>query len=438
MSDNKLLTFYGEFSLKYWIDLILRQEIVLPTFQRKFVWNPLMIRKLIETLSKGHYVPSVLISNCRENDCAKRTNLVLDGQQRLTTLLLCYFEIFPLINKDEYKTSAKEWNSDWICNWDWGKFVDTFNNLGLLGYYQNALYDIIRKKLIDSGNYISIDDKRVEKFISKHDKDINDFINNIKNKEFFENRLLGYSYIKYEKPDEEKEIESFAHIFRVINTSGKDLTPMQSRKPLYGIRKISNTNKYFSEYFEPAFTKTMYLQKDPIDFVPLLAYTAEYFNNEKKNLNEPECVAYGYGYVSKREIYYEEYVLSCIQDRNDDDFGQFSKNVHNPIEKISKVEHNFKKIYEKYVILKKSKSKDSQIVFDNIIELQYLMFGLIYWVVYQEREFDTKLDELSNKLFQAFSADIKKLEFRQYNQIEQVRYRLKESIKIYGEVLNAN
>ena len=31
--------YYGEYSLKHWIDLILSKNLVLPDYQRYFVWN---------------------------------------------------------------------------------------------------------------------------------------------------------------------------------------------------------------------------------------------------------------------------------------------------------------------------------------------------------------------------------------------------------------
>ncbi len=35
--DNRV--YYGEYSLRHWINLILKNNIVLPEYQRYFVWN---------------------------------------------------------------------------------------------------------------------------------------------------------------------------------------------------------------------------------------------------------------------------------------------------------------------------------------------------------------------------------------------------------------
>lgn len=102
-TENKLLTFYGEYSLKYWIDLMINKWITLPQYQRKFVWSPFMMRELLLSLKKGFYVPPILVANNKiEGD---RRDYVLDGQQRLTTVLLFYIGVFPKI-EPTYKISG--------------------------------------------------------------------------------------------------------------------------------------------------------------------------------------------------------------------------------------------------------------------------------------------------------------------------------------------
>ncbi len=43
--DNRV--YYGEYSLKHWIDLILKENIILPDYQRYFVWNEQKVETLI-------------------------------------------------------------------------------------------------------------------------------------------------------------------------------------------------------------------------------------------------------------------------------------------------------------------------------------------------------------------------------------------------------
>ena len=43
--DNRI--YYGQYSLKHWLDLILKSNIVLPDYQRYFVWNENKVSTLI-------------------------------------------------------------------------------------------------------------------------------------------------------------------------------------------------------------------------------------------------------------------------------------------------------------------------------------------------------------------------------------------------------
>ena len=52
--NNKV--YYGEYSLKHWINLVLKQNIILPEYQRYFVWNENKVKTLIETFkNKGEF-----------------------------------------------------------------------------------------------------------------------------------------------------------------------------------------------------------------------------------------------------------------------------------------------------------------------------------------------------------------------------------------------
>lgn len=57
--DNRV--YYGQYSLKHWIDLILKRNITLPDYQRYFVWNENKIRTLIQTFKKKQFVPPITI-----------------------------------------------------------------------------------------------------------------------------------------------------------------------------------------------------------------------------------------------------------------------------------------------------------------------------------------------------------------------------------------
>ena len=45
--------YYGEYSLKHWVNLLLKRNIVLPNYQRSFVWDEKDIKRLIKSLGGG-------------------------------------------------------------------------------------------------------------------------------------------------------------------------------------------------------------------------------------------------------------------------------------------------------------------------------------------------------------------------------------------------
>lgn len=55
--DNKV--FYGEYTLRHWINMIPRKELLLPDYQRFFVWKEKNMDLLIETLQEKRFISSL-------------------------------------------------------------------------------------------------------------------------------------------------------------------------------------------------------------------------------------------------------------------------------------------------------------------------------------------------------------------------------------------
>ena len=77
-SDPDLETLYGRWK---------RQDLLIPGFQRRYVWKPQQASKLIESFLMGLPVPEVfvLVQNSDLGQAAQR-QLVIDGQQRLLSV----------------------------------------------------------------------------------------------------------------------------------------------------------------------------------------------------------------------------------------------------------------------------------------------------------------------------------------------------------------
>ena len=97
--ENRI--YYGEYSLKHWINMILKKKITLPEYQRSFVWSDKAVKRFIQSLKDKQFIPPVTIAHYKIENEDNETNLILDGQQRLTSLLLAAIDSCPDKNKFE-------------------------------------------------------------------------------------------------------------------------------------------------------------------------------------------------------------------------------------------------------------------------------------------------------------------------------------------------
>ncbi len=132
--------YYGEYNLQHWIKLILKKDIELPSYQRNFVWTEDKVIKLMESLKSGLFVPPVVIGTYFEN--GQERHYIIDGQQRLSAVLLAYLKKFPNkgfeLNNDEQMADDNDDNDALsendnkvdIRNWkltEIQKIADTFS-----------------------------------------------------------------------------------------------------------------------------------------------------------------------------------------------------------------------------------------------------------------------------------------------------------------------
>lgn len=57
--ENRI--YYGEYSLAYWLELILSKKITLPDYQRHFVWNEAKMEALLCSIRENRFIPPVTI-----------------------------------------------------------------------------------------------------------------------------------------------------------------------------------------------------------------------------------------------------------------------------------------------------------------------------------------------------------------------------------------
>jgi len=407
--------YYGEYSLKHWIELLLTRNIVLPEYQRSFVWDEADIKRLIKSLENKQFVQPVTIALYKTSNSPIPKNLLIDGQQRLTSILLAKLGYLP--DREKFKSITEFASGDDSDNEDTtvtGKSIEwTFSEILTNGNNVNTI-DSIKERLKSDARYIPFETG--------------------KESDFFENNFLGFSYIVPDTDDEREVQHDFAQLFRNINYFGKKLSPTESRKSLYFM------DKGLRPYFEGITSDGSYVFSDlkimenlkavDLDFVRYLSILSQYKIN-----NSSSKVMLGFSAYKARETYYADYVaylLGLDQESRTDKFDgfEFSTIFPNNCWKA-----RFDKLKDSILQLKRHFSLNEKNAFTSWIDADYWLFGLIYEIVFLGHTLDTSTDKLS-KLVKAIIDDIdKKRKDPTYSKIPNglgnIRQRLGESINVY-------
>ena len=146
--------YYGEYTLRHWLRLLLSGNIVLPNYQRSFVWREKDMRRLVKSLVNKQFVQPITLALFDAKDGSATYNLIIDGQQRLTTVLLTYIGYIPDLDrfdKDEGVSSGDDSSED-----DGGTGIDkvpvrwTFQRLLSKDQKENAL-EKVKERMISDG-----------------------------------------------------------------------------------------------------------------------------------------------------------------------------------------------------------------------------------------------------------------------------------------------
>ena len=407
--------YYGEYSLKHWIDLMLKRNIVLPEYQRSFVWNDKDIKRLIASLKSGQFVQPVTIANYTDGN--KKENIILDGQQRLTSLLLTLLGYIPDKSKfaeiDEI-ASGDDSIEDPIdlaqksIGWTFERLLKDENYLNT----PTAIKDRISK-----------DEKYVKLYIDI-EGELDDFLNNT---------FLGFSYIvPKENTNSEETQHFFSTLFRNMNYLGTKLSPLESRRSLYFMG--AGFNKFFEGVTKD--DKDMLcgiklledLQSRKIDIVRYLSILSQYVAKEN-NVNK---VLVGYSAYSSRENYYVDYVSFIVgleQENRIDKFDGFDfKMVFSKESWLDRFERIRNAVDG---IKNKMELDEKRMAFKGWIDADYWLFGLLYWML-----FEGKTINFEDSLIKEVSEEIKKKKRDGYysknpNRLGNLRERINASINIY-------
>ena len=291
----KSKVYYGEYSLRHWIDLLLSGNITLPEYQRSFVWGINAVEDFIESLKNREFIPPVIIGNFG-NEC----NYIIDGQQRLTSLLLAYIGKMP--RREEFKMK------------DIVQYADTDDSIPDDDLSDDPIewqFSLLLHK--DSKNtresiHNEINSKWKEKYENLN-VDISEILDDV---------FLGFSFIV---PQEEKSLQQkfYCSVFRNINRKGTALLPQESRRSLYF---LDTEKKNFFDWNGLKQCKITNNNKTrPIDFIRYVSIVSQYAKDE--NLGNVMRLYSPRG--GKDEEYFAEYISEAIGDKPVKMFKSFTE-----------------------------------------------------------------------------------------------------------------
>ena len=381
--NNKV--YYGEYTLRHWINLILKKNIILPDYQRYFVWDQNKAKELIKAFKEKQFIPPVTIGSFKSEK--ESINLILDGQQRLTSILLAYIGYFPnkIINQKELKFMDE--NDNLIEDEGINNILEwNFNELLKNGSTKEEI-----KENLSYENYI------------KFDFNVG--------KDFFDSNFLGFSYLVPLLANDKEQQKFYSKVFRSINIQGESLLALESRAALYYL------DKDLEDYFIPNFIEKIYVNDSKVDFVRYLALLSQY----KKDKTADEL---GKKFAGKMEKYYEEYIYFTVGEEDSNIFIKYSE-VFKDKKEYEKMYINLKESLKKLELLKK---------YGSIIDVYITLFGLIYFIVFEKKEIDYSKKE---SIIKEINKEIEKIKREDTKHVKNpaafkyLRYRVRRSIEIY-------
>jgi len=286
----------NDFNIKTYFDFIEAGMVIIPTFQRNYVWDIKRASKLIESLIIGLPIPQIFLFGEGKNKY-----LVIDGQQRLLSIYYFMKGRFPRQDK-RAEIRKKLIEKGGIID---DEFLEDDN------YYRTFKLSLGKTNPLNGKTY----------------NDLGEYYNT------FNFRTLRNISIQQNSPDKDNN-SSMYEIFNRLNIGGMNLTPQEIRSSVYHskfydmLQRI-NLDKKWRELLRK---EDLDLHLKDIEIIlrgfalALLDIKTEYKGNMKKLLNEFSYKAKKFDdeQVLKFEKMFHDFTDSC-KELNNESFVNINK-----------------------------------------------------------------------------------------------------------------
>lgn len=216
------------YSIDWLVDRLGSGKFSMPKYQRKYVWNETQVIALVVSVLKKLPIPK-LYGYYTEEQGESQTTLVIDGQQRLTSLFMYYWGIFPRKGNNRIIYADKLQKIAELCK----------------KYYDNN--DLEAKKILQKEYKLEVDYKFIYKTneISGNQLELNlsyrhkDTQLSHQDKFRFMDRELEFLIV------EGNEYSDAVELFRLYNGGG---TPLEAQEIRNGIYQNVLLYKLINEY----------------------------------------------------------------------------------------------------------------------------------------------------------------------------------------------
>lgn len=207
------------------LNALKRGDYILPKYQRKYVWEKQDASNLVLSLIKNIPIPPIYLYF----DYYTGKYVVLDGQQRITTLFMYYNNIFYKSKNGREKIN----------------FEEISRKLDEIEYYNdkknNPIEELTSKELTEinvkiRGLYKSIEDEyNIVKAVfnlelGDFEKDITFSSFDEKAKRILRRKDLETVFVQCENDNADK---AYSEIFKLLNSAGKELSSQEIRNGVY-------------------------------------------------------------------------------------------------------------------------------------------------------------------------------------------------------------
>lgn len=371
------------------------------------------LKRLIKSIKEGQFIQPVTIALYKENEDSK--NLLLDGQQRLTSVLLSFIGYFP--NKSKFDEAEKLAIED-----DSALYSEDTSTESNISSHKSIGWTF--QELLKYGSTKEEIQEKLEKDEKYSELDIRDLIDS---DDFWEEHFIGFSYVVPVFDNSNNEVKGyFSNLFRNMNYFGKKLSNIESRKSLY------YQNQEYTSFFEGKTTDgkdvlcdlkiRQDFQVNSIDFVRYLSILSQ------KYVGDTPLVGYS-SYKSRESFYadYVSYILGLEQEQKEDKFNDFD--FDQSLKDFWK--DRFSNLREAVLKLK-GQMELKEDVFYSWIEADYWLFGLIYYVVFKGEQIKEDITNLPQEVISKINDKRDDETYtKNSNRLGNIRERIDESINIY-------